>query len=396
MILLPRARRVLNPTGTQWAIGATAALVVGLVAADVFASPKGSKKPGSDLPEIGGPDCDPAPYEIDEDLLRVHVTAMLHETHDKAIVTQSVATTMFGDHPSGAVVSFPPVADALPGVACVWDWTVWIVDDVFADHGITDEPSGPKPTGSLQWVLRTANDPGYPWEEPVMHVSNWPTPGMFVSAGDNSGSWKASNGYDSMIRAYLGSMLAMAGHDAESIAHYAEGGAGQELRKQLRAAIMAVGGWNDRTYGQTNLNYAGGNDPAKPGGDPAKPQSGGFVMNAQGRGLNWLPRHKDNKARIGDGESAKRATTLSGGSLHGTDKGTHHMIVYLPAPVLEALAGDDPTIEWGTWSDGSSTLFPPPQIVALGVDLSGVVLPGVPNKEGQVLPPGVLIPGQIS
>jgi hypothetical protein len=381
MIRLPRVRRVLNPTGGQWALLAVGTAGLVAIVADSFRGRAG-KHPGSDLPEIGGPDCDPSPYVIDEAALRQHVLAMTAESHDKAAIAQHTAMTLFGQHPSGETVQFPPVVEALPGVACVWDWTVWIVDDVFADTGLSDEPTGPKPTGSLQWVLRTANDPGYPWEEPVMHVSNWPTPSMFVSTGDQSGSWDPAKGYDSMVRAYLGSALAMAGQDAATIHKYAEGPAGQELRKQARQAIMRVGGFNDRAYGQTNLNYAGGNDPAKPGGNKNKGIIDAYVLNGQGRGLDWRPVHKDNKARIGDGQPPKRAIGLSGNRLAGANKGSHHMIVWLPAPVLEDLAGEDPQLHFGTWSDGSSTIDPPPQIQALGVDLSGVGLPGVSGKEG--------------
>lgn len=385
--------RVLNPTTTQWAL-ITAGTVVGitLIATTAYASSKKSKGKGSDLPSVGPgePICDPAPYEIDPEALRMLVESKVDAgLHDKQRIAIDVAMQLYGAHPSGVSVDFPPSGDPLPGVGCVWDWTIWTVDRVFADRGITDEPTVEPSTGSLEWVSRTSNDPGYPWEEPVLHVHNWPSPGMFVDIGNSSGDWKPSNGYDSMVKAYLGAALAMAGADVS----LAESHAGQELRKQARTAIMFVGGYNDRNFGQTNLNYAGGNDPNQPGGDTNKGIMGAYVMNEQGRGLNWLPHHKDLKAEIQDGEAMQRGSSLSGRRLLGLRAGYRHMLVWLPALDLDALRLPVPKVSFLQWSDGSSTLYPPPQIQALGYNSNGVSLPGVSNKEGVPAPPqGLHIP----
>jgi hypothetical protein len=378
-ILNPAMLRRFNPTPTQWALITTAgvaALVIGVGAVMAGPSPKGPP------PQV----CDPTPYVFDP----AEVTAAINTEidngdHDKANVAMSVATLLYGQHPSGQTVFFPPVANPLPGVACVWQLTVAMVDAVFEDRGIIEGPTGP--STSLDWVLHNANDPGYPWEEPTLQTSNFPTPGTFVDIGNASGSWKPSHGYDSMVRAYLGSGLAMAGGDVT----LATSGAGQELRKQVRQAIMAVGGFNDLLYGQTNLNYAGGNDPNKPGGDPNKPVMASYVLNEQGRGLNWLPRHKDNLHRIPQGDAPKRATRLDGSKLGGANAGSSQMLVWLPALDLDALAQPVPSVEFLTWSDGSSTLDPPPAIKALGIDMSGVVLPGVAPNQGAP-GPGIVPP----
>lgn len=370
-------KRKINPTPTQWAIigaGLTAVVASLAIASSASAAPRGPDLPGVD-PDLK---CDPAPYEVDVNELQVAINAEIDAGNtDKALVATNVGMDLYGMHPSGASVSFPPGAQALAGVLCVWSIVLDFVDDEFKRRGL--DPSGPGPgpgpdpgSDSLQWVLRSAGDPGYPWQEPVMQIVNYPTPGMFVDIG-NSDSWNPESGYDSMIRAALGSALAMAGADVG----IATSPVGQELRKQMRDAIMAVGGWNDLVYGQTNLNYAGGNDPDKPGGDANKGKSGGYVLNSAGRGLNWYPRHHDNITRIQNGDPPKRGTRINGTKIVGPNGGNKQMLIWIPAVDLQALAAPVPSIQFLEWSDGSSTADPPPQIRELGVDMSGVDLPGV-------------------
>lgn len=365
MLLNPLRR--LNPTTTQWAVilaGVTAGAVL-LTATAASASDRGKQ-----LPDVTPGEC--APYEYNSAIVDNQIESLVQAgERDKEYIATTVATFLFGAYPGGGQVLFPPSANPLAGVSCVWLRVRTQVDAMFDELGLDDVV--PTEPGSLEWVLRTSADPGYPWEEPVMHIENYPTPGMFVDIGNAEGAWKPSNGYDSMVRAYLGSALSMAGGDVS----LATSNAGQELRKAARRAITSVGGFNDLLYGQTNLNYAGGNDPSKNGGDANKPKSGAYVLNARNRGLNWLPRHKDNIQRIQQGQAPKRATRLDGSKLAGANAGNQQMLVYLPALDLEALTKPVPSIKFLTWSDGSSTIDPPPQIVALGVDMSGVVLPGV-------------------
>jgi len=392
MIINPLRRAVrrrgliMNPTATQWAL-ITAGSVAGLtlLATTVWAGTRPSG--GGDLPDVtpGGPDCDPTPYVVDEAEIRDQVIQLVDAgERDKAYIAQVVATFLFGTHPLGGQVEFPPVANPKAGVTCVWDWTIYVIDVVFDERGIIDEP-GEGPMGSLEWVLRTANDPGYPWEEPVLQVENFPTPGMFVDIGNADGEWKPSNGFDSMIKAFLGSALAMAGGDVG----LASNAAGQSLRKQARQAVTAPGGFNDLLYGQTNANYAGGNDPNKPGGN-ANAALINYMMNEDGRGLHWRPWHKENLQRIPVAQAPKRSIRLDGSRMSGANRGNQQMLVWLPALDLEALAKPVPTIKFLTWSDGSSTIDPPPQIRALGVDMTGVDLPGVTEPgigQGGGIPP---------
>lgn len=230
-----------------------------------------------------------------------------------------------------------------------------------------------------QWQAVMPNEAGYPWEFPAMHYQNYPTPGTWFD-GNAKGVFDPAAGFDAFVRALLGSALAMAGADpaiATAEGQSPNAALGRRLRRMVRDSLIVVGGVNDLLYGQTNLNWAGGNDPSKPGGDPSKGLSATYVLNEEGRGLNWLPRHADNVARISKGSPLRRATTLEGEPLPPPDRGTRQMVIWAPAYDLDALGSEQPTIQYLTWSDGSSTLGPPPFIQGLGIDLSGVELPGV-------------------
>lgn len=234
---------------------------------------------------------------------------------------------------------------------------------------------------STEWRVVTPDDPGYPWPFPAFHFENYPTPGTWFNANDKSGAFNPAAGFDKLVQALLGSALAMAGNDyniATAVGQDPNAELGRRLRRQVREAIMVVGGVNDLTYGQTNLNLAGGNDPNSPGGDPSKPVMAAYVLNEEGRGLNWLPRHADNVDRIQSGRALKRTTNLRGQKLSPPNSGSRQMLIWMPAFDLTGLGPDQavPTIRFLQWADGSSTLHPPPVIQALGVDLSGVNLPG--------------------
>lgn len=231
------------------------------------------------------------------------------------------------------------------------------------------------PTRSLEWQLVTSSTPGYPWEFPAMHATNYGTPSTFFNVGG-----PGVNSFDQLVVQVLGSALAMAGGNPQIASAQGQdenAELGRKLRRQVRKAIVVVGGINDLRYGQTNLNYAGGNDPNKPGGNPNAPMSSAYVLNEEGRSLNWLPRHADDITRIQAGEQVRRATRLDGEKLPEPNDGSDQMTLWIAAFDLAALVGPNPSIRFLKWSDGSSTLHPPPQIQALGVDMSGVKLPGV-------------------
>lgn len=364
--------RLPNPSATGWALIAAGGVAALVLATTAYAS-SGKPKP-IELPDIE-PDlqCDPTPYDVDMDELVAAIgVAIAAGERDQAVIATNVATALYGAHPTGGIAQFPPGVSPLGGVMCVWSVVVFVVDDEFKKRGLTDDPTGPDtPTESLDWVIRGATDPGYPWEEPVLQTNNWPSPGMFLNVGLD-GSWDPAQGYDSMIKAYLGTLLVMAGMDA-GIAEQ-QGGLGQSLRKQLRESVTAVGGFNDLLYGQTNENYAGGNNPNKPGANNPNGGIVNYMMNAQGRGLNWLPRHKDVISPVASGVALNRATRVDGGKLGGSNAGNQQMVLWLPAPLLSSVPSG--ILKYGKWSDGSSTLDPPPQIRALGINMHGVQLPG--------------------
>jgi len=252
-------------------------------------------------------------------------------------------------------------------------------------------PKPPSEEPPIGWVFHRADDPGYPFDAAVLHPLNVPTPGMWIDIGDAAGEWDPSKGFDSLVRVLLGSALAMAGNDPKIAT--AEGKdpnaqIGRALRKAVRDSLIVPGETNDLLYGQTNANLAGGVDPGKPcvhGSSNAPCQDGirdpnsaavTYMMNAAGRGLNWLPRHADNLARIPKRQPLMRTTTLDGRRLPNVADG-HHMLLWLPAYALELLAPSQatPSIGYTTWPDGSSTRLPPPSVRSLGIDLSGVEIP---------------------
>ncbi len=250
-----------------------------------------------------------------------------------------------------------------------------------------EEPIGPivppaVPPDTLEWRVVTPDDPGYPWTFPAMHYENYPTPGTWFDANDKDGAFAPSNGFDRFVVALLGSALAMAGNDyriANAVGQDPNANLGRRLRRQVRESLINVGGINDLLYGQTNLNIAGGNDPNASGGDKEKPLSAQYVLNEEGRGLNWLPRHADNIDRLQGGKHMKRTTRINGKKLPSPNSGSRQMLIWSPAFDLEALGPDKvvPSIRFLQWDDGSSTLDPPPIISQVGINLSGVTLPGV-------------------
>ncbi len=243
-------------------------------------------------------------------------------------------------------------------------------------------PVQPPADDPYAWQVVTPDDAGYPWEFPALQNDNYPTPSTWFNASDKTGAFHPSKGFDRYIEALLGSALAMAGNDpsiATAKGQDPNASLGKKLRRQVRESIVAVGGVNDLLYGQDNLNIAGGNDPNASGGDENKPYVGAWVLNAEGRGLNWLPRHADNLDLIQRAEPLKRTTSLVGRKLPSPNRGSRQMVIWAPAYDLVALGPDQvvPTIKFLQWSDGSSTADPPPRIQQLGVDLSGVDLPGI-------------------
>lgn len=253
------------------------------------------------------------------------------------------------------------------------------------------QASGFEPAAtSSTWTWSDADAPGYPWPEPRLHVENVPTPGMFLDTGDATGEFDPSRGIDALVTALLGSALVMAGWDpvkaralATAQGKDAEAQLGKMLRREVRRALVEPLSWNDRLYGQTNANYAGGVDPGKPCmvgtanapcidgiRDPNSPRVS-YMMSPVGRGLNWLPRHGNVLDAIGDARAPRRGTSLDGEPLG--DDGAH-MLLWMPAFDLAALAPPNPRVRLLAYPGGRSTIDPPPVVTDLGIDMHGVEL----------------------
>lgn len=347
-----------NPSGGAIALAAGAAVLASLALWSGLASAKttkkAKKKEDPTAPPLG---CDPRPYEWDEDQVRDAIDILLEDgERDKALIATEVASSIFGHHPNGNTIMFPPAPNAPPGVDCVWTLVVDLVDQVFVEQNITGIL--PQPPEEFEWVIHASGDPGYPWEEPSLHADNYPTPSTFIQVKYGS---EAVDNLDSLVKAALGSALAMAGMDPSLATGTSS--TSKRLRKEMRE-LISCGAFNDGNYGQT--------DPVKAGGSSTNT----YMMNVKNRGLNWLPYHADNLSRMAQGLSPKRTTSLAGNRLLGANAGNTQMLVWIPAIDLEALAGPVPVVVPLYWSDGTSTKEPPPIIQKLGVDMSGVNLPG--------------------
>lgn len=257
---------------------------------------------------------------------------------------------------------------------------------------VVDDEDTPE-YGESRWSWGRASDPGYPWNKRLLHVENYPTPGMFFDVGDKGGSFDPDQGFDELVIALLSSALTMAGMDPDKAMALARAQGqdsdalvGRRLRRDVRRALVEPGSWNDLLFGQTNANLAGGTAPGLPctegSGttnaactdgirDPnAKPVT--YMMNAAGRGLNWLPRHTNVLDALGGNERPSRGTSLDGESL---GLGTSHMVLWMPAFDLVELAKPERRIQLMPWPGGSSTVDPPPVVMSLGIDRRGVMLP---------------------
>lgn len=225
----------------------------------------------------------------------------------------------------------------------------------------------------VQWSEIDPSASRYPWEHAGLHPNNFPTPGLFYDAADRSSWFDIGAGPDGLVRAALGSALAMADLDPD-IATSRQSHA-RRLRQQMRGQVL--NDWNLELYGCTNENYCGGAHPHKPGGDDRRAVVD-HVMGSKGLGLNWLPVHDDNRERLSQGRPARRTTTMKGDHILGV-QGDKRPLVWIPPVDLERLHREGiVTSEGMRWSDGSPVTKPPPQVARLGVQ-NPVALPGMPG-----------------
>lgn len=221
--------------------------------------------------------------------------------------------------------------------------------------GPTGSGEQPDPANVVDWNTVSFAEmdlSGYPWERPLLISS--PTPGMIYRVvGGNNMSW--------LVRNAVGAALVMANRSnlvPYMNPNYGDYGAewAARLRRQMRDAMVCQ--WfNDTLYGQEDESKAGGS----------------FGMGPNGRGLNFLPRHANNIGRLAAGLPARRTTTINGNRQSGipVNESDSHMAVYVPAPNLQAMKDvppDELNFVWDLkWSNGTSTLNPPPQITQAGI-----------------------------
>lgn len=340
-------RRIANPSVPQ-----TAALVALAVVGTLWAVKAATKKKWKKTQAKKRLSCHP--YKYDEVAVREAVEERL-PLGDPSLIAAEVASELFGNYPGGGTVTFPPAPEDPQPAQCVWALVVDAVDVAFKKHSIEPEKS----TGVIGWKVRDKNDPGYPWLDPSLELNNVPTPGMFVDFNNTEATWNPAEGYESLIRMALASALRMAGGDPTLAAGSST--TSKRLRREMRY-LFHCSEWDDQLFGQENTDKASG-----PG---EVTQS--WMLNKQGRGLDWTPSHADNLSRIAEGQAPLRQVALDGSPLSDD---TFAMLLWIPAVDLDALKGAVPTIKALKWPDGSSTTEPPPGVQNLGVDLNGVELP---------------------
>ncbi len=275
-------------------------------------------------------------------------------------------------------VPWPPIEGDHPTVLEVWAVIGERVQAFFAEPGPfcarfepTDGPIEPIPAEPQPEPLPLPPEPipaipegpipfnegpaaPYPPETPTIHLGgdgkHFPTPGTFYRIkGPN-----ADPDFDAILsiaRAAVGSGLAMAGEPIPLA----------QIPTSMVLAmkdLIACSPWNEALYGTTTQSHAGG----------------GLGMNPVGTGISMLPRHVNVLGRLQMGSVPARNIRLNGSKL---GSGSSHAQLWIPAINLELLADAGVvTTEGMEWSDGSSTLNPPPAVMARGVDVQNIAPPG--------------------
>jgi hypothetical protein len=360
---MARKKRKMNPPQ------ATTALVVGtlIVATGVGAYLYSSQAQAKPAKKKSSSSC--KPYSFDTAVVRIEiekaVDAGQRNVND---IATAVAFELFGLYPDGGAVTFPPDANAKPGVQCVWDSILILIIEVFDERGITPDDGSGGDEG-IDFVIHDPYDDGYPWEDASLERNNYPTPGMFADVGGEGSQEVYDGGTFMVLSAALNSALAMAaakGYDvsvAQNIMSKPNTSASRDLRAQMASAVFCSA-WNDSLYGrevpQADKNSAD--------------NLYGWVANK--RSPRYANVHNDVLGMMALGQTPVRAINLNGEHKPGNNR--RLPVFWIPAINLERLAGPVPTVTTAgmTWSDGTSTREPPPSVQRLGVNMNGVSLPG--------------------
>lgn len=354
-------RKMNPPSGTTALVVGTLILVTAggayLLSNETQAKPKKSCKP----------------YKFNE----LAVRASLEDAIDSGVLDPmqlavDTSTELFGRHPTGANVVFPPIAKPLAGVACVWERVLGLIALIFDERGITpSDGETDDPSDGIDIVIHDPSDDGYPWEEFALDAGNYPTPGMFADVGDSK-TFDYSRGTFAVADAALDSAIAMAaarGIDvsvAQNIMAHPNTSQARDFKAQM-VNVIFCSPWNDALYGRE-----------VPSAEKKSPDNlYGWVAN--GRSPRYGPVHNDILGMLVTGKRPLRSITVNGSRKSGM--GRRSPVFWIPAINLEKLGGPFPsvTVSGMTWSDGSSTSQPPPIVQKLGVDMGGVSLPGGPG-----------------
>ena len=246
-------------------------------------------------------------------------------------------------------------------------------------------PKPPKVVGGIKW-----GDPVQPPQPPPQTpslgelIATYPGPGRLyqVVSGDTLGGTHSG----SVARRYLLSAGFLAAKEYGGLGDAAANQFARQVGDNTSHRVWAMNviqcsGWNDWVNGTWGYDK----DKTTPG--------------PHGRGLRFLPQHPDNIKRLQDGKAPGRNMALRtpADAGKGNAYGVHpelrekHELLWLPAINLKALwesSGTVVTTEGETWPDGSSKMWPPPWILARGVDdYSGSAIPssvGCGDGEGEV------------
>lgn len=347
-----------NPVTAVQVITTAALLGVGLLAV--------TQGMAAGKPAPAGDRC--APYRYDPAAVSAQVDAYLEGgTTDPALVAVNTATALYGSHPSGRAVVFPPSENSRPEVRCVFDRVIAQVDLALKSRGL-DASDMPNPRSGLRWRTVSAA-PGstdlanYPWNAAVLREEGVPTPGTFVLVSPN---------YDpgTFFKDATAAALALAGVDPDP-AYDNNSKVGKRLRREMRDLIVTAP-FNDARLTSRSATLAGGRDPGT-----NSPRNPGVthMMGPHGRGFVWSASHYDDMARLAAGLPAKRGVDGDGQVI---GSGRSAMLVYVPAVNLGELRGASPrvTTDGMEWPNGKNTVHVPGPVDELGVDMSGVVLAG--------------------
>lgn len=355
-IFRPRSGRTANPPATGQILFISA-LTMGIIGAGVaYSLTREDPRKKSSSPA----GC--APYSFSEQDVRDEAETLLTlGDQDPNAIAKEVATKLYGKHPTGPNVVFPPGKDALAGVQCVWDKTLEIVTAMFNEKGQDPKPDD-LPDDAIIFDTIDPYDAGYPWERAALHPENYPTPGLFFDVGSPAAGESLSSP-STIARYYLGSAIAMAAARGFNVTE------AQKLVKSSNTTSKAIAfrnqalrlimcsPYNDALYGTTDL-WEGGSS---------------YANQSNGRTIKFFPRHLDNIGRMKAGQPPKRGIELNGQKISNLTGNIAMPQLYLPAINLQLLAGNNPVVTTNglEWSDGTATILPPPEVQKIGLDLSG-------------------------